>query len=364
MSYFSLHYISFAKRMRSERPWVWRLMCKLVEPLRFKGWNAEKCEEILNRFHLDKQSTSLACNPPSTNEVDLQIIVPVYNVECTLAECLDSILSQETQYSYKVTIVNDGSPDNSLAVARRYEADPHVQIICQENRGLSGARNAALRKMCGKYVLFVDSDDRLTSGAIELLMDAAYRHQDMDIIIGGYNEIDLDGGFIKTIHTNTAFPEDNPIGYPWGKLMKSTIWEDLQWPEGYLFEDVLVPLVLYVKFKVGSISDVVYEYRINPNGIVGRSWGNSKTLDTFYITRQLVKEYKDLCNSERFQNAVLDAIVLNRGRMETFGNIRVSKAVFYLECHLYSQTFREKSKQEEMKSLDLRHKNFIHYSIV
>lgn len=361
---FSSHYISFAKRMRNEHPWLWRLMCKLVEPLRFKGWSFEKCEEILNKVHPDIHSTSLASNPPSTNEVDLQIIVPVYNVERTLAECLDSILSQETKYSFMVTIVNDGSPDNSLAIARRYEADSRVQIICQENRGLSGARNAALRQMSGKYVLFVDSDDRLAPGAIENLMDATYEHQDMDIIVGGYNEIDLVGRYIKTIHTNTAFPEDNPIGYPWGKVMKSTIWEDLQWPEGYWFEDVLVPLVLYVKYRVGSISEIVYEYRINPNGIVGKSWGNPKTIDTFYITRQLVKEYKDLCDSERFQNAVVDAFVLNRGRMETFGNSCVSEAVFYLECHLYSETFRERNKLEDMDRLVLRHKNFIHFSIV
>ena len=352
--------------MRNERPWVWRLLCNMIEPLCFKGWNPEKCEEILNNTHSDLHSTSWASNPASTNEVDLQVIVPVYNVERTLAECLDSILSQETKYSFKVTIVNDGSPDNSLAIARRYESDSHVQIICQENKGLSGARNAALRQMCGKYVIFIDSDDRLTPGAIESLMNAAYEHQDMDIIVGGYNEIDINGKYIRTIKASTAFPEEKPVGYPWGKVMKSKIWETLQWPEGYWFEDVLIPLSLFPFNKVGSISNIVYDYRINPEGIVSRSLGNNRIIETHYITKQLILDNINRYCTQAYFEYLLVTIWINKGRLATLQNKTVEEAAFYQICYLLDKYFASMKSDNSYNQLQLalKNKNFILYSIL
>lgn len=366
MSNFASHYISFAKRMRNERPWLWRLMCKLIEPLRFKGMAEEECEKILKQVHPDIHSTSKTSNPPSTNVVDLQIIVPVYNVERTLAECLDSILSQETEYSYKVTIVNDGSPDKSLAVARRYEADPRVQIICQENRGLSGARNAALRQMCGKYVLFVDSDDRLTEGAIETLMNAAINHPDFDIIVGGYNEIELNGDYIKTVMSNYSFPEKKPVGYPWGKVMKSAIWEKIQWPEGYWFEDTILAFCLYKQFTVGSISNVVYDYRQNPQGIVGLSKGKPKNLDSFYITRALLKDCLDILQRQDLLDIFFSQVLMNRNRIDTIGSIELNRAVFFSTCNLFYSFLGSIEIKNENKLLlsALRNRNFILYSIL
>lgn len=361
------HYISFAKRMRIERPWVWRIMCKLVEPLRFKGMPEEECEKILNQVHPDIHSSSRATNPPSTNEVDVQIIVPIYNVERTLAECLESILSQQTKYSYKVTIVNDGSPDNSLAVAKRYESDPRVHIICQENKGLSGARNAALRHMCGKYVLFVDSDDRLTAGAIEALMSAAFDHPDMDIIVGGYNEIDLNGNFIKTIKTNTAFPEESSVGYPWGKVMKSEIWEKLQWPEGYWFEDTLLVFSLYQYGKIGSISQIVYDYRINPEGIVGKSLGMPKILDTFYITRSLLSDFAKTNKTQKFFEEFLSQVLMNRNRLTSLSDESIHRNVFFQTCALsdcYFRNMRSVKKEYKFLCIALQKRNYILYSIV
>ena len=96
-------------------------------------------------------------------EYDLMIIVPVYNVENYLRECLDSILSQKTQYSFCVVAVEDGSTDGSAAILKEYESHDHVRVIYQENKGLSGARNTAMKEIVGDYVYFLDSDDRLIS---------------------------------------------------------------------------------------------------------------------------------------------------------------------------------------------------------
>lgn len=96
----------------------------------------------------------------------LSIIIPAYNAEAYLPQCLDSILAQEHQ-DYEVIVVDDGSTDGTAALLERY---PDVKVIHQENRGMSTARNRGLDEARGEYILFVDSDDLLTDGALETLV--------------------------------------------------------------------------------------------------------------------------------------------------------------------------------------------------
>ena len=89
----------------------------------------------------------------------ISIIVPVYNVEPYLPRCIDSILAQ-TYNDLEIILVDDGSPDRSSAICDEYaRMDVRVRVIHQENAGLSGARNAAIRVASGEYIGFVDSDD-------------------------------------------------------------------------------------------------------------------------------------------------------------------------------------------------------------
>lgn len=359
--------ISMLRRLQKWRnPFLYRMLISIIQRLHFKPWSPEKCEEILESIYKDSHSTCKDKNTPSTNEYDLQIIVPVYNVENYLKECLDSIISQKTKYYFKVTIVNDGSTDQSLTIAKQYCQYENVEIINQKNKGLSGARNAGLARMCGRYVLFIDSDDRLPENAIEVLMDAATTHADMEIVVGGYSNIDQAGFLISSVESIDSFPNSNPIGYPWGKVMKSNIFENIKWPEKYWFEDVLVPLVLYTRFKVGSVSDSVYEYRRNPHGIVSSSWSNPKILDTFYITRSIVQDKSDKLISESYYDAFLRQVVLNKGRIATLANQELDKAVFFLTCNLHKKFFCHCSTQDTKLKLiecSLRCNNFILYSV-
>lgn len=96
----------------------------------------------------------------------LSIIIPAYNAEAYLPQCLDSILAQEQQ-GCEVIVVDDGSTDGTAALLERY---PDVKVIHQENRGMSTARNRGLDEARGEYILFVDSDDLLTDGALETLV--------------------------------------------------------------------------------------------------------------------------------------------------------------------------------------------------
>ena len=96
----------------------------------------------------------------------LSIIIPAYNAEVYLPQCLDSILAQKHQ-SCEVIVVDDGSTDGTAALLERY---PDVKVVHQENRGMSTARNRGLDEARGEYILFVDSDDLLTDGALETLV--------------------------------------------------------------------------------------------------------------------------------------------------------------------------------------------------
>ena len=96
----------------------------------------------------------------------LSIIIPAYNAEAYLPQCLDSILAQKHQ-GCEVIVVDDGSTDGTAALLERY---PDVKIVHQENHGMSTARNRGLDEARGEYILFVDSDDLLTDGALATLV--------------------------------------------------------------------------------------------------------------------------------------------------------------------------------------------------
>ncbi len=96
----------------------------------------------------------------------LSIIIPAYNAESYLPQCLDSILAQKHQ-GCEVIVVDDGSTDSTAALLERY---PDVKVVHQENHGMSTARNRGLDEARGEYILFVDSDDLLTAGALETLV--------------------------------------------------------------------------------------------------------------------------------------------------------------------------------------------------
>lgn len=102
-------------------------------------------------------------------QYDLQIIIPAYNAEKYIEKCLNSILSQKTQYTYVITVINDGSTDETLQILSKYLDDEHIDIISQSNKGFSGARNCGLKNLVGHYLMFVDSDDWICEDAIEKL---------------------------------------------------------------------------------------------------------------------------------------------------------------------------------------------------
>ncbi len=103
-------------------------------------------------------------------QIDVSIIIPCYNVERFLPSCIESLVSQQTNYSYEVIFVNDGSQDSTKEIlddaARRY---PFFKCIHQSNQGAGAARTEGMRNAKGRYLMFIDADDIVSADYIEML---------------------------------------------------------------------------------------------------------------------------------------------------------------------------------------------------
>ena len=110
-------------------------------------------------------------------QVKVSVVIPVYNVEAFLHECVDSVLAQ-TMQDFEIILVDDGATDNSGAICDEYgDKDPHIRVIHQPNGGLSAARNTGLDAATGEYVYFLDSDDYIAPNTLERLCDKAEKER-------------------------------------------------------------------------------------------------------------------------------------------------------------------------------------------
>ncbi len=111
----------------------------------------------------------------------ISVIVPVYNTEKYLSRCIDSVLSS-TYTDFELLLINDGSTDQSLDICRKYkEQDNRITLISQENQGVCAARNLGLRVCRGDWIIFIDSDDYISSDFLE--MTACAEYQDKDLLL-------------------------------------------------------------------------------------------------------------------------------------------------------------------------------------
>lgn len=246
----------------------------------------------LNSLHKDVQSSALRRNEIVSPTCDLQIIIPVYNVGRFLRECLDSILSSVTKYTYHLVIVNDGSTDCSGEILSEYENDSRVTIINQGNKGLSGARNTGLEKIFGRYVTFVDSDDLLAPDAITNWLDAAYRY-DADVVEGSFLRRLENGKVFGGVKWDKEAVENKSKmqGVAWLKIYKAELWQDIIFPVGYWYEDTIIcGLIQPLVKKYVQIPDYVYYYTLNKSSISFNSRGRAKSLDNLYITKSVLND--------------------------------------------------------------------------
>lgn len=278
-------------------------------------------KDIANQT-LEEFSPAPSGNVRCVNEIvnfnyDLQIIVPVYNNELFIEECLNSILKQKTKYKFLVVVINDGSNDKTKSIIDKYQDIENILIINQENRGHSGARNSGLEKIYAKYIAFVDSDDFIEPNFVEDMLNNAFKY-DLDIVQGGYYRLKNNKKKVEKKYKEKIIePLGNLTGFPWAKVWKSNIFKNLHFPENYWYEDSIFSFLIYPqKYKTMLISEIVYNYRYNVNGISVTSINQPKCIDTYWITRMLMNEYNNLnlpINNDYYCK-ILRQIVLNYKR--------------------------------------------------
>lgn len=319
-------------------------------------------------------------------QFDLQIVIPCYNAEKWVRRCLESVLNQETAYRVLVSIVNDGSTDGTENVIRevmvQYSEPVHrsytLELKTQKNRGFSGARNAALKTIKGTFVAFLDSDDVLADGAINEMLDAAFAF-DAEILQGGWYEFrgqEQHEGTTKKIEEHivqkTGLLADNRgvlSGYPWGKLYKYNVMEHFRFPEGYWFEDTPLSFLLAaLPYRCGAIKEVVYGYRLNPEGISVTSTGRKKSVDSYWITEECLEEFDafGVKYDQRAYDYLLRQSITNARRTRRQPHT-VREAIFVLTAELMEKYFAGFEIQaEEMKNIEraLRKRQFVKFDLL
>ena len=133
----------------------------------------------------------------------LSIIIPIYNSEKYLRECIDSVLKQNDFNDFELICVNDGSTDKSLDILHSYN-DPRLKILTQENQGAGVARNYAMSVAKGDYIMFLDSDDTMVSGINTRMAYQYATNNDIDILLCERNIIDENGTLLYTLHPNKS----------------------------------------------------------------------------------------------------------------------------------------------------------------
>lgn len=329
----------------------------------------EDAQKNLNEYYKDVKSSCYVTSDRRPDKKDLSIIIPTYNNELFIEKCIESVRNQETSYDIEIIVVNDGSKDNTGQILKKYEKEEKIHIITQSNKGFSGARNTGIDFASGKYVMFVDSDDLLLDKAIETLMNLAIK-KDADVVAGGYRRVYPDGRIAKIVcyKDEQVNPQNTYHGEPWGKIYKRTIFEHLRFPVGYLYEDsIFAQIVWPLCKKCYTVSQPVYDYIVNNQGISKTSLGTRKCLDSLYITQTLLEEKKKygITLQQADYEYFLDMVRLTYSRTEE-REPEIKQDIFLSQCYLKNSYFSgyttgRKARQRLEKALE--QKNYKAYAI-
>lgn len=209
----------------------------------------------------------------------LSVIIPVYGVEKYISQCLESVINQ-TYKNIEVIVINDGTKDNSAAIAKEYaKRDCRVKVYDFENGGLSVARNRGLDLANGELIAFLDSDDWIAHDMYEMLVNKLIL-SNADIVKCGFCETDGE------VHNNVTFEADfETSGFSnyfqgvlwtvvWNAVYKKELALKVHFPKNVVNEDNYAS-GMYIKFsnKIAVTSNILHYYRINPSGISKNSGG-------------------------------------------------------------------------------------------
>ena len=245
----------------------------------------------------------------------ISVIVPIYNVEKYVGECVDSIINQSYK-NLEIILVDDGSTDNSGKICDCYaEKDCRIKVVHRENGGLSEARNSGLDLAKGEYLTFVDSDDVILGDCIEMLYNLLI-NKGADVSAGALipfydgeelpTEVSLspvkvfDNG-IEAVKS-MLFQQKQINNSPCGKLFKASLFKNHRYPKGLLYEDLAtIPYVCLNAKKIVATTTPIYFYRQRSTSILGEfSLRRCDVLDVVDdLERYMAKHHSSIVDAAR-----------------------------------------------------------------
>ena len=209
----------------------------------------------------------------------LSIVIPVYRVETTLDRCVESVVTQDYD-DFEIILVDDGSPDRCPQLCDEWaRRDPRISVIHKPNGGLSDARNAGIDVARGDFLTFIDSDDYIAPHTLSQVMPLT---NDADLIeypirqfpktsyllpLTSHLYTDADDYWLQT----KAYEHT----YAWNKIYRRTLFADIRFPKGKVFEDAYtLPRLLRLQPRIMTTDRGCYHYYRNPHGITATATGN------------------------------------------------------------------------------------------
>src|SRR5574344_1354557 len=238
----------------------------------------------------------------SNKEIFISVVIPVYNSELYIDECLQSILKQTIVENIELICVNDGSNDSSLDILNMYKTKfPNMIIIDQKNAGSAIARNNGLQIANGEYVYFVDNDDYLANDNCLNELYSIAKKTSLDIL--NFNHLILKNNSLRKVSINrennkiytgkeylSTAEKGNITNTPWDKLLKGSYLKEINfsYTSGVISDDAESLLRLFYNAKkVSFIDNYAYVYRIRPNSVMT----GEKTEKYIISTKKILETY-------------------------------------------------------------------------
>lgn len=257
----------------------------------------------------------------------ISVIIPVYNTERYLRECLDSVVNQSFQ-DIEIICVNDGSTDHSAEILNEYaQKDSRIQIVSQVNQGLSAARNAGLDVATGAWITFIDSDDALPHDALKILYAVAEKTgcqivaSRSRLSMAQYHAMSKDtmldpcSNCCKWQGLQDFVQDKKVFSSACNKLYATSLFASQRFKVGMLFEDWPVITILFGKVDAYATTDIpCYVYREDNQSITRSSFSEKKLRSYIQGTRMVYEAYKNSAqlNSARKRIAVAIKMLVNK----------------------------------------------------
>lgn len=234
------------------------------------------------------------------SDIKVSLIIPVYNVEQYLGKCLNSAINQ-TLKEIEIIAVNDGSTDKSLEILEKYaQKDHRIIIVNQENQGLSGARNNAIKIAKGEFLAFLDSDDFIHLKMLENMYFKAVK-ENSDIVICRHQQVLKNGDIHYTSNITSGFSQEEMFkrvlsskssSMACDKIYKRKLFIDnnIFYPLGMYHEDVPTTYKLFYFANRIDVIEEIYYYWLRREGSISKSLQEKHINDIFEIFK-LTKEF-------------------------------------------------------------------------